>query len=291
MLSFRNTALPVAAIFLLAGLCSDAAAGPRPKLRVKKSFQTETAPASSTATARGGGDSSNPVGGAGLRGSSWMTTSGSLSSGGASGGGSSSGGGGGSRSMGGGGGSAGGGNSSGGGSAHNSGGGKPAGAAKVVFSTTQNGPAKNSFSNTQLIYGKVSGLGGDSVYSCACPKLSDGCDDRSAWTQLPNNEWSYNPSDKTWRMASALNGIPPGYYKLAFEDRNSGASTGYVDLQLTPPAGTSCRWNSPDAVIGPCDGPYVSGQRLNCSASNNGQFVNTSGTGDSCQARWTCNCN
>ncbi|OGR44818.1 MAG: hypothetical protein A2X35_05855 [Elusimicrobia bacterium GWA2_61_42] len=274
----------LAAALLLPALVSGAYAGARPKLKLQKGTQSVTSVNNSSVSNSSGswkGEAAH-TGGAGITfgGSMAPATGGSYGSSSTKGG-SASGGGGGSQAQT---------SSSGSGSSNPGTSGGGAVNQKVVFSSKRNGVSEKSFLTTQLIYGVVYGLGPNSTYSCACPKLSGACADRGTWTKLPNPEWSYDSTDKTWRMAAVLNGIPAGSYELAFEDRASGAQTGFAYLDLTSPRSVGCRWNSPDPVVGPCSGPYVNNRLLDCTANNNGQVLNTQDSGQSCPARWTCTC-
>jgi len=252
-----------------------AEARPFSRTVIKDSSQSETAPIASTGSVRAEGVG---VGGAGVSVGRGGGAARQSSLGGGSGSGGSSGGGGGS-------------GSSGGGQRSPGTTGAVTHKGQVVLSATYNGAAKNSFTTAQVIYGKVTGLGQSAVYSCAAPRGSTFCDNRNDWTKLPNEDWTYNAADKTWRMATVFDQIPAGVYKMAFEDRTSGADTGFVEMELTAPQQPAgCRWSSPDPVVGPCSGPYVNGRLLTCTAANNGQVLDTRSGGDSCPARWTCGC-
>lgn len=258
------------AFLAASGFSVSAEARPFSRTVIKDSSQSETSPVPSTGSVRAEG-----VGGAGISAGRGGGAGGSSRVGSGSGG------------------SAGGGAGGSGGAGQKSqaavGGARRKG--QVVFSSAYNGASKNSFTTAQVVYGKVTGLGQSAVYSCATPKGSTFCGNPGDWTKLPNEDWTYSASDKTWRMATVFNQIPPAVYKMAFEDRASGADTGFVELDLTAPRQPSgCRWSSPDPVVGPCSGPYVNGHLLTCTASNSGQFLNTAGGGDSCPARWTCSC-
>jgi len=265
-------ALAAASVF-----SAPAEARPFSRTVIKDSSQSETSPVVSSGSVR---DEGAGVGGAGVSVGRGGGAARQSSLGGGSGSGGSSGGG-----------SRGGSGSSGGGQKSPGTTGVVTHKGQVVLSATYNGAARNSFTTAQVIYGKVTGLGQSAVYSCAAPRGSSFCDNRNEWTKLPNEDWTYSAADKTWRMATVFNQIPAGVYKMAFEDRASGADTAFVEMELTAPQQPAgCRWSSPDPVIGPCSGPYVNGHLLACSASNSGQVLNTSGGSESCGARWTCNC-
>lgn len=167
--------------------------------------------------------------------------------------------------------------------------------AKVSVSVSPNGPwAENGeVCNTGKVYSRTTGLDRNKPpKGCASPYASKDCLDVTKHRVFLANEW-LDP----FTIQTVVNGpdYPAGKYGMYLSDsKNAVKQVGYATLKAcapppppaappAPAAPAGCRWETREAVIGPCGGPGCSGT-VPCTTANQGaQGMGGGGT-------WTCVC-
>lgn len=168
---------------------------------------------------------------------------------------------------------------------------------QITFSHSFNGTPITSSTTQQVVYGKVTNLPATNVIACAEPAGSGNCSNMATWSSFPNQDWSYNNMDGTWRMQVNFSNLSPGQFNMYIRDTVSGKSAQALLTLVAPSSGGSssggnsggtqvkCSWHGLDAVIGPCSDPETA---RSCTQSNMNQEI--LGTG-SCKSRYRCLCN
>lgn len=164
--------------------------------------------------------------------------------------------------------------------------------AKVSVSVSPNGPwvQNGEVCNTGKVYSRTTGLDRSKPpKGCASPFASKDCLDVTKHREFLPNEW-LDP----FTIQTVVNGpdYPAGKYGMYLSDSKKDVKqVGFATLKTcapppppaAPPAPAGCRWETHEAVIGPCGGPGCSGT-VPCTAANQGaQGMGGGGT-------WTCTC-
>ncbi|MBI2385583.1 MAG: hypothetical protein HYV14_06180 [Elusimicrobia bacterium] len=155
--------------------------------------------------------------------------------------------------------------------------------AKMSVSVSSNGPwvQNGEACNTGKVYSRTTGVDrAKPPKGCASPFDSKDCLDVAKHREFLPNEW-VDP----FTIQTVVNGpdYPAGKYAMYLSDsKKSVKQVGFATLKACAPPAPACRWTSPDAVIGPCNGPGCSNPP--CSTANKG----AQGMGGG--GMWTCTC-
>lgn len=155
---------------------------------------------------------------------------------------------------------------------------------KVAVSASPSGPwaVNGEVCRTGSVYSRTTGVDrGKPPKGCASPFDSKDCLDVAKHRDFLPNEW-VDP----FTIQTVVNGpdYPAGKYAMYLSDsKNSVKQVGFATLKDCAPPAKTCRWTSPDAVIGPCSGPGCGSPP--CSTANQG----AQGMGGG--GMWTCTCN
>jgi hypothetical protein len=156
--------------------------------------------------------------------------------------------------------------------------------AKVSVSVSPSGPwvQNGEVCNTGAVYSRTTGLDRTKPpKGCASPFDSKDCLDFTKHRDFLPNEW-VDP----FTIQTVVNGpdYPAGKYAMYLGYSKSDIKqVGYATLKTCAAPARTCRWTSPDAVIGPCNGPGCNNPP--CSTANQG----AQGMGGG--GLWTCTCN
>lgn len=156
--------------------------------------------------------------------------------------------------------------------------------AKLSVSVSPTGPwvQNGEVCNTGKVYSRTTGLDRTKPpKGCASPFASKDCLDVSKHRAFLPNEW-VDP----FTIVTVVNGpdYPAGKYAMYLSDaKNAVKQVGFATLKTCAAPVKTCRWETPDFVVGPCGGPGCSGS-VPCSTANQGaQGMGGGGT-------WTCVC-
>jgi hypothetical protein len=107
---------------------------------------------------------------------------------------------------------------------------------EIFYSTSVDGPPQNTFPVGQPIQGRVVYLGPTNAQSCVeIVGTNDGfCGNLGNWTNMPNNDWSYDASSSQWRAVIQTAGYPVGQYRGYWRNTLTGQQSVASVLTLVP---------------------------------------------------------
>lgn len=144
----------------------------------------------------------------------------------------------------------------------------------IVFSDTLGGPATTVLSTSQWMYGRLENLSATNTECCVeIVGKSDGTCAGSAWTKLPNAEWSFDAAAQMWRSTWAPYSVPVGQYRNFCRNTDTNVAAIPVVFAFLP----TCQWTA--TVPGPVPPPTSP-----CSVSSAGAQEMSGGY------LWTCEC-
>lgn len=155
--------------------------------------------------------------------------------------------------------------------------------AKVSVSVSPSGPwvQNGEVCGSAAVYSRTTGLDRNKPpKGCASPFDSSDCLDVSKHRDFLPSEW-IDP----FTIQTVVNGpdYPSGKYAMYLSySKTDVKQVGFATLKACAAPAPTCRWNSPDAVIGPCMGPGCNNPP--CSMANRG----AQGMGGG--GLWTCTC-
>lgn len=93
---------------------------------------------------------------------------------------------------------------------------------EIILSKTLNGVKATEFKLSEVIYGRITGLGSTNVFACAYRQEDgDTCSNQlPSWSSLPNEDWVYHEPTRSWRFENSFQakGYPRGVYYITFYD-------------------------------------------------------------------------
>jgi hypothetical protein len=90
----------------------------------------------------------------------------------------------------------------------------------VVFSSSQGGAANTSFRRSDTLYGRVTHVPQTNAWGCMERQgVNDGsCASLQNWTAMPNADWSYHRTSRSWRATFSPSSFAAGTYTLWWRD-------------------------------------------------------------------------
>lgn len=156
--------------------------------------------------------------------------------------------------------------------------------AKVSVSVSPSGPwvQNGEVCGSAAVYSRTTGLDRNKPpKGCASPFDSSDCLDVSKHRDFLPSEW-VDP----FTIQTVVNGpdYPSGKYAMYLSySKTDIKQVGFATLKTCAAPAPTCRWDTREAVIGPCGGPGCNGS-VPCTTANRGQ------TGAGGGGTWTCVC-